>query len=372
MRVIAASVAVCGAVLRGSKTALELESYTFEDFERDFARKYDTEERENRRKIVEKNLEFVRTHNKKQGATWTAGVNELTDRTEEEFEREFTGLDSGMRFAGRGRAVSHLSHRVNVTKVNTTAKQLPASVDWRQKGVVTPVMRQGACGSCWAVAAAGALESHLAIANGSLQRVAAGALRDCVQNPKACGGEGGCRGAVAQLAYNWTQQNGVIMEADYAYSDQDGVCVSEHTPKRGKITGYKQLPANQGEPLKEALAQTGPVTVSVAVPSSFRSYSSGVLTCGDSAGTEDWKISHAVLAVGYGSDPTYGPYWLLKNSWGARWGEEGYLRVARQDGSEPCGTDVAPELGFSCKPYPESIKVCGHCGVLSDSSYPVV
>mmetsp|Transcript_18248 Transcript_18248/g.40346 ORF Transcript_18248/g.40346 Transcript_18248/m.40346 type:complete len:386 (-) Transcript_18248:163-1320(-) len=349
--------------------------YSFEQFEKDFSRNYASTEREARRRIVQDNIAFVRSHNSNPQRTWDAAVNELADRSLSEIHTDFTGLSAGMRLGGR-RSSALLTHKNSTKHVITTnvpSPTLPDSVDWRRHGAVSDVQRQGACGSCWAFAAAGALESHLAIASGQMHRVSAGVLRDCVPNPKACGGEGGCQGAIPQLAYNFTHERGIILESDYSYSSNQGLCNIPGLPqKRATIQGYVQLPANDPVALMQALASAGPVSVSVAVPRSFASYSSGVLTCGEANEIEHWKIAHAVLAVGYGVDPDHGKYWIIKNSWGERWGEAGYIRIARSDSAtEPCGTDVAPELGFSCKPYPSKITVCGHCGILSDSSYPV-
>jgi len=378
MRVLLSGVVVAVATtLRGLRHSAFLEAYTFEDYERDFQRNYTEAERVMRKQIVESNLQFVRKVNSNPGQSWTAGVNELTDKTEDEFASQFTGLSVGMRLGGSGRGAL-LTHKANRTNTTTLADRrnakVPPSMDWRKHNAVTPVMRQGACGSCWAVAAAGALEAQLARKSGRLRRVAAGALRDCVSNPRECGGQGGCKGAIAQLAYSWATRNGVVFEDDYKYTEYDGECRARDVGGKGRIAGYEQLPRNDAESLMEALAFEGPVTVSVAVPAAFRSYFGGVIKCGDEQGTSDWKISHAVLAVGYGTDPAHGPYWLVKNSWGGGWGEDGYIRIARarDPEEEPCGTDVAPELGFSCKPYPKSLKVCGHCGILSDSSYPIV
>jgi cathepsin L len=84
-------------------------------------------------------------------------------------------------------------------------------------------------------------------------------------------------------------------------------------------------------------------------------------------------VDHAIVLVGYGTDPKDGDYWLIRNSWSAGWGEDGYIRLARYGESkagEPCKTDNTPGDGDGCKGGPSSIQVCGICGIMSDSSYP--
>lgn len=114
-----------------------------------------------------------------------------------------------------------------------------------------------------------------------------------------------------------------------------------------------------------AVVSVGPIAVSGAAEP-WQSYESGVFksSCGS-------DVDHAIVLVGYGTDPTDGDYWLIRNSWSAGWGEEGYIRIARYgNGKEPCLKDNTPGDGDGCKGGPSSIEVCGLCGILSDSSYP--
>lgn len=274
-------------------------------------------------------------------------VNQFADLTEEEFEA-WLGKKSG-RFPGRASGL-----RV------APSKELPSSVDWREKGVVTPVKNQGSCGSCWAFASIETVESAYAIETSSKPLVLAPqAYVSCMVNPDKCGGTGGCQGAIAELAFNYTIANGVPLESDYAYTASNSACQS-FTPAV-TVKDFAVLPANDADALATALATVGPIAVSVAA-SQFRLYGGGVFNgCTGQTGA---TINHAVQAVGYSED-----YWLIRNSWGTTFGENGYIRLSRSQDSV-LATDVEPGDGFSCAPYPSSIQVAGQCGVLSDSAYP--
>ena len=101
---------------------------------------------------------------------------------------------------------------------------------------------------------------------------------------------------------------------------------------------------------------------------SFGSYESGVY---DGCSNQSSVIDHGVQAVGYGFDPSNGAYWIVRNSWGEEWGDAGYIKIARTAGRPaPCRLDPHNSEGDGCKDSPETITVCGECGILSDSSYP--
>merc|ERR1719284_1666776 len=136
-----------------------------------------------------------------------------------------------------------------------------------------------------------------------------------------------------------------------------------------KKTGVVQLPSNDPQALLGAVATVGPVSISVDA-SEWNMYSRGVFT-----GTCGYDVNHAVQLVGYGID--WGNlYWLVRNSWGAGWGEGGYIRLQRfSDGtstgaSEPCGVDSTPQDGMACAGDTAPVTYCGKCAVLSASSYP--
>lgn len=166
--------------------------------------------------------------------------------------------------------------------------------------------------------------------------------------------------------------SGVCSEWVYPYLSYRGSNMKCHfspirTPIAANISGLVKLPANQYSPLMNAVATLGPIAVSVDA-SAWSAYESGVFT-GCNATSID--INHAVVLVGYGTDSKYGDYWLVRNSWAPSWGEQGYIRIARSS-SPSCGVDNSPSDGTGCKGGPTSVICCGECGILYDTSYPIV
>jgi len=313
-------------------------------------------------------------------STWFASVNEFVDRTDDEMRM----------LRGRPQAVPAAIHTF---KDSINVENLPDSVDWRDKGVVTPPKNQGGCGSCWAFSTTETVESHVAIATGTLPTLAPQELVSCMENPDECGGTGGCEGATAVLGFGYVSQYGLSSENDYPYAGRDEKC-SRQGPT-AKVNGTVVLKTNDADALLQAVATVGPVSISVAastwsfygggtflslslLPPNVRTHkhahTTGVFD-GSFGSHCDVDIDHAVQLVGYGKDPTSGKfYWLVRNSWGSTWGEKGYIRVLRTPGNEPCDYDTTPLDGNcgksgACK-CPDKVKYCGTCGILSESSYP--
>jgi len=251
------------------------------------------------------------------------------------------------------------------------------AVDWRSKGLRSSdfVLNQGGCGSCWAMAAVGALEMHAEIAKNQVSQLSWAELVDCVPNPQDCGGDGGCGGATAELAFEYVKQHGLSAAGGYTGAGFARGSTASCKPSSPMIssTGWVRLPENTLQPLLDAVTSEGPVVVSVSADG-WTSYDSGIF---DSC-SRDATINHAVLLVGYGVQlserAVQTKYWLIRNSWGRDWGEQGYIRVLRFDSDQGdagyCGTDYDPKQGVGCNGGPATLPVCGMCGILSDSSYP--
>merc|ERR1712113_786925 len=165
-----------------------------------------------------------------------------------------------------------------------------------------------------------------------------------------------------ELAFNLTIALGIAREAELPYRAADETCAS-YTPAV-KATGYVKLPANDAAALEMTLANVGPVSVTVAA-SRWQFYGGGVFSgCSKGIFGPDATLDHGVQAVGYTKD-----YWIVRNSWGASWGEKGFIRVSRAN-DDKTFTDKSPADGVACEPLPKSQTVGGECGILFDTSYP--
>jgi len=280
-----------------------------------------------RRSIYEKNIETIKQHNKMNdlGETqYRMGVNEFSDLSWKEFKAA----------VGLGGCTFNRTRDVNPAKFTTEAA---ASVDWRTKGAVTKVKNQAQCGSCWAFSTTGSTEGAVKIGGGDLISLSEQQLVDCAKKE----GNHGCEGGLMDYGFKYIIDNkGIDSEADYPYTAKDGTCKTAKAAKHvSTIKGFHDVQAESASALKQALTQQ-PISVAIeADKSSFQHYKSGVfddLLCGT-------KLDHGVLAVGYNDKA-----WIVKNSWGATWGDEGYIQMS---------TDVSSTKGL--------------CGILMQPSYPV-
>eukprot|EP00401_Gymnodinium_catenatum_P052863 CAMPEP_0117539966 /NCGR_PEP_ID=MMETSP0784-20121206/43256_1 /TAXON_ID=39447 /ORGANISM="" /LENGTH=385 /DNA_ID=CAMNT_0005336607 /DNA_START=38 /DNA_END=1195 /DNA_ORIENTATION=- len=351
-----------------SANALGEPAYSFEDYVRDFHRSYAPKEVPQRKRAVEDALRRIAAHNAMPGRRWDAGVNEFTDRTAEEL-RTLGGYDKVQGFSGLV--------GVAQPKAHSAIETLPNSFDWREKGVVTAVKEQHTCQGCWAFAAVESIESALAIAGEQLVELSVEEVISCTPNPEHCGGSGGCGGATAEQAFNFSMKSGLTTEAAYPYKHYP---FSRHTCDETRVRspaavvgGFTRLPPNDDHALLTALVNQGPIAVTVAA-TSWMLYDGGIFDgeLGMGCGTD---LNHQVSLVGYGEDQGTN-YWLVRNSYGPKWGEQGYIRLLRAASGqkEACASDDQPTDGYCGKEgwcaCPKSITVCGMCGILADSSYP--
>jgi len=341
----------------------ELPTYTFEQFVQDFSKEYvNTLDRQAHQFLFNHRLRDVIEHNRDLTQTWKKGINRFSDMTEAEMAR-YRGYKPSVGLAGDP------TQPCDTTQI-AYPSNLPGTVDWRNANpaVLSPVKDQGQCGSCWAFATTEEVESMLSLATkGNLTVLSPQDVVSCTPNPYNCGGTGGCNGAIAELGFNWIQNNGIATAASWPYTATTGTCTPHNMV--ASIKGCNKLGVNNYTDLLNAVATIGPIAVSVDA-STWNTYQSGIFSGCDKEKTMD--IDHAVQLVGYGSENGT-PYWIVRNSWGASWGEKGFIRLLRHsDGStsEWCKSDVTPSDGSGCDGGPSTITVCGECGIWYDNSYP--
>jgi cathepsin L len=346
----------------------ELKGYSFDQYVSDFGKQYASASEYNaRKKLFETRLQEIHSHNSDSTKTWKQGVNHLSDRTEEEFRR-LLGYRKDIAYSMAAEREAKAQKNMQLLDIDA----LPKSVDWRQKGIISAVKDQGDCGSCWSFGTAESVESYWALATGQLSDLSEQNILDCTPNPNDCGGTGGCGGGTPELAYaQIIKTGGLASEWTYPYISYFGSnfnCRNSTTPF-ARLASYNVLPSNTYVPVMNALATTGPLAVNVDA-SSWSSYETGVF---DGCNQQNPDIDHVVQLVGYGTDPSQGDYYLVRNSWNPGWGEDGYIRLKRTSNEQTrCGTDVKPSDGTGCNGGPSQVTVCGTCAILYDVSYPIV
>jgi cathepsin L len=281
----------------------------FVEYMTTFNKEYTTEEVSLRYGAFVSNMKSIQEHNAR-GESWVAGVNKFTDLSPEEFSATYLGYKHRENDYMRSKNL-HVAPKGQV---------LADSLDWRSKNAVTPVKDQAQCGSCWAFSTTGSMESTVFLATQTLPSLSEQELVDCAGSS----GNQGCNGGLMDDAFTWIIKNGGLgSEESYPYTARDGTC--KKVASVAKISGYTDV---KGETDLMSAINMKPVSIAVnAQP--WQTYRSGVFS-----GCRTKQLDHGVLLVGYGTDGSQ-DYWLIKNSWGASWGEQGYIRMVR--GKDMCG-----------------------------------
>ncbi|NWX93082.1 CATS protein, partial [Nothoprocta ornata] len=354
-------VLACGALLAVLAAALQNPDPTLDRhwqlWKKFHGKEYRNQQEEGKRRVTwESNLRLVMLHNLERSLglhSYELAMNHLADMSSEEVAALLSGLEAPM---PQNRSSSWRPR---------VGSRAPATMDWREKGCVTPVKNQvrpppcppapprcpgcrsappwglqGACGACWAFSAVGALEAQVKLRTGELMSLSAQNLVDCSMPY----GNKGCAGGFMTRAFQYIIDNkGIDSDASYPYTArQNGTCQYNVSTRAATCSKYVELPYADEAALKDAVANIGPVSVAIdATQPTFFLYRSGVYD--DPRCTQE--VNHGVVVIGYGTLDGK-DYWLVKNSWGVHFGDKGYIRMARNHGN--------------------------HCGIASYGSYPLI
>jgi len=309
-------------------SAANYEELLFSKFMRDYNKQYNSEaETAHRMSIYFQNLKKIAKLNRDyKGVTFKA--NKFGDLTSEEFKKMYLSKQPVVRDSSVPIASEYTSEVINA---------LPTSFDWRPKGAVTPVKDQGQCGSCWAFSATGNMEGQWFLAGHNLTGLSEQNLVDCdhectnYDDQSSC--DQGCDGGLQPNAYEYVIKNGGIdTENSYPYQGMDNTCNFQPSTIGTKISNFTMVSSDENQ-MAAYLIKNGPLAIA-ANAEEWQFYFGGVfyIPCMTS-------LDHGILIVGYGVetdifDQTM-PFWIVKNSWGADWGESGYIRIER--GTGKCG-----------------------------------
>eukprot|EP00520_Triparma_pacifica_P012564 CAMPEP_0118646358 /NCGR_PEP_ID=MMETSP0785-20121206/8010_1 /TAXON_ID=91992 /ORGANISM="Bolidomonas pacifica, Strain CCMP 1866" /LENGTH=383 /DNA_ID=CAMNT_0006538339 /DNA_START=168 /DNA_END=1319 /DNA_ORIENTATION=+ len=320
-------------------------------------------------KVFSANLKIIEELNADEGDTAEYGTTKFSDMTQAEFKDTML-LPS----------YSPLPTGSNVNKFKPSVTDIPDSYDYRDEGAVTSVKDQGSLGTCWIFSTVGNLEGQRFLGGQPLVDLSVEHVLECDATHDDTSGDCGVFGGWPYLALQGIiERGGIFSDEDMSYCagigyGKDGYCLpcmaddysvkmcGDHTDDDGgiplycepettlgqgdaelckgetsdvkyaySISNWTDASSSSSDDISAALVEIGPLSVALDA-TKLQFYKGGVFNPSKCSTTPN----HAVLMVGYGTDDTDGDYFIIKNSWADKWGEDGYFRIAKQDGDGTC------------------------------------
>jgi C1A family cysteine protease len=300
------------------KSPQELYKIWHQQFKKNY--KLETDEAKYRFSIFLRNLNEIKEHNSK-NHSYQIGLNQFSDLTNEEFTKKMGNVKNL-----QGQVLENTIKKMNLSnfsfKENRNLRTTFAPIDY--SSFFSPARNQGSCGSCWAFSTTGAIEGALGLKQGtSYSYLSPQQLVDCDWT------NFGCLGGYLQYSFAYAKTTGLELDSAYPYLAKRLKCTYNSTMINTKVKDYYYCSNYLLDKTKYCstdrtyeLLTYGPASVTIdGGAANFKSYKSGIFdsTC--------HQLTHAVILVGMGTDPTYGNFWIIRNSWGVTWGEEGYARI---------------------------------------------
>ncbi|CAL4071859.1 unnamed protein product, partial [Meganyctiphanes norvegica] len=307
-------------VLAGSALGDAGASISHDEFVKKYNKSYkDEAEKNNRSTIYQINVEVMEKHNilyAKGESSYKMGVNKYSDLTYDEVLKYLTGALEPMDTRKRRESKCNSIYRENTGT-------LKDSKDYRKEITFNPIQDQNYCGSCWAFSAIASIESKIFIESGQLVKLSEQNLIDCAKGVAFKG----CSGGRPGRAIEYVSNNGIALNKNYPYENKEGNCNEDVSTQKYNVTGKQRVEPRNEEVLLHALEYTGPISVNVILPDSMRHYKKGVYE-DELCKKRSEPINHAMVLMGYGNELGK-DFWILRNSWGESFGEEGYMKLRR-------------------------------------------
>ncbi|CAJ0954308.1 unnamed protein product, partial [Mesorhabditis belari] len=300
----------------------------FEEFASKWSKNYkNLDEMKRKARNWKKNMKIIDEENKKNRG-YKLGENIFTDMDDDEKAKYVMDIQSAQ---DSNAALDRVARRAKRGVIQTYAT---ARADWRGK-FMPAVRNQKSCGSCYAFAAINAIEVQWnSIPNNTFSEFSEQQIVDCST------GNRGCNGGWPHSVMDYSYSAGNVPQDAYPYTAVAGEC--QNLTGQKIVSNWFRLSSIQD--MEYYLTNVGPLTFSMWVPRSIYLYRSGIfypplLECKPSYAVG----AHAMTIVGFGTDPNDEQYWIVRNSWGANWGEGGYLRMPK--GFDLCGMEGMYEWG---------------------------